>query len=115
MKALWMAFWVIAAIATFVLMLSEYAVAHEWYPTACCDQRDCREVYEGEVVETPEGWYLPEMNVTIGYADAFPSPDEHYHICTMQYSALIEGQAVKRESLRTWQGGKPCFFVPGSS
>ncbi len=59
------------------------APAHDWYPTWCCDDRDCRALAEdrGETVtEAPDGWHLWDGRV-IGRSYAKMSPDKKFHLC----------------------------------
>jgi hypothetical protein len=73
------------------------AVAHDWYPAWCCNERDCRELIEdiGETVsETPQGWLLWDGRI-VSRKSAKPSPDHRFHLCEeLTTKAII------------------CFFVP---
>jgi hypothetical protein len=38
------------------------ALAHSWYPLACCGNMDCFPVTCDQLVETRSGWlYVPDM------------------------------------------------------
>jgi hypothetical protein len=72
------------------------AIAHDWYPIACCSQRDCRQLDEdkGETVfETPEGWQLWDGRV-VPRGMAKLSPDRLFHLCELPDKRII------------------CFFAP---
>jgi hypothetical protein len=72
------------------------AVAHSWYPAACCSTQDCRELVEdkGEMVlETPEGWQLWDGRI-VARGKAKPSPDTKFHLCETRAKSII------------------CFFAP---
>jgi hypothetical protein len=59
------------------------ALAHDWYPSWCCSDRDCRPLVEekGEtVLETPDGWRLWDGRL-IERGGARQSPDRQFHIC----------------------------------
>lgn len=75
------------------------AQAHEWYPSACCNERDCRPLFEalGEtVVETAQGWRLWDGR-TITRRSAQPSPDQKFHLCETRAKSIL------------------CFFAPPGS
>lgn len=55
-------------------LLSQTAIAHEFYDPWCCNGRDCKP-YTKEVRETPEGYFLPDYGVTIPYRNAAGSRD----------------------------------------
>jgi hypothetical protein len=67
------------------------AVAHEWYPPACCGNQDCRHLEESKgetVVETASGWRLWDGRVVPrGFAKA--SPDRLFHMCERSDGSII--------------------------
>jgi hypothetical protein len=72
------------------------AVAHDWYPLACCSQQDCRELEEaqGETVsEMADGWHLWDGRV-VDRGSAKLSPNKKYHLCERRDHSII------------------CFFAP---
>ncbi|WP_262032251.1 hypothetical protein [Microvirga sp. Mcv34] len=72
------------------------AVAHDWYPVACCSQRDCRHLEEAKgetVLETPGGWQLWDGRI-VPRATARLSPDSLFHLCERPDKRII------------------CFFAP---
>ena len=74
-------------------------MAHDWYPVACCSQRDCRHLEEakGETVrETPEGWQLWDGRL-VPRGTAKLSPDNLFHLCEFSDKRII------------------CFFAPPGS
>jgi hypothetical protein len=75
---------------------SSTAVAHSWYPTSCCSDRDCRALIEenGETVtEIAQGWELWDGR-TIARRVVKLSPDRHFHLCETRSKRII------------------CFFAP---
>lgn len=71
------------AIAAMACVLGGASYAHDWYPTWCCDEHDCRELIEarGETVtETAEGWRLWDGRL-IGREHSKMSPDAKFHLC----------------------------------
>ncbi len=75
---------------------SPTALAHDWYPSACCSDRDCHALAEdkGETVtETAQGWKLWDGRIiTRGLAQL--SPDQRFHLCESPAKGII------------------CFFAP---
>ena len=57
------------------------ALAHSWYPLACCGNMDCFPVACDQLVETGLGWfYVPTGNV-FKREQVQPSQDHHCHVC----------------------------------
>ena len=57
------------------------ALAHAWYPLACCDNMDCFPVACDQLVETGSGWfYVPTGNL-FKREQVQPSQDPHCHVC----------------------------------
>jgi hypothetical protein len=49
-------------IAFLVVIAAIPALAHSWYPLACCGNMDCFPVTCDQLVETRSGWlYVPDM------------------------------------------------------
>lgn len=72
------------------------ALAHDWYPIACCSSQDCRALIEenGEtVMESTGGWKLWDGR-TIERGLAKQSPDRRFHLCETPGKRVI------------------CFFAP---
>lgn len=82
------------------LLTGSVATAHEWYPSWCCSDRDCRALSEerGETaLEAPDGWHLWDGRV-VSRRYGKPSPDTHFHLCEEPTTKAII-----------------CFFVPPGS
>jgi hypothetical protein len=57
------------------------ALAHSWYPLACCGNMDCFPVACDQLVETVSGWlYVPTGNL-FQREQVQPSQDHHCHVC----------------------------------
>src|ERR1700730_1654452 len=57
------------------------ALAHSWYPLACCGNMDCFPVACDQLVETASGWlYIPTGNL-FQSEQVQPSQDQHCHVC----------------------------------
>ena len=57
------------------------AVAHSWYPLACCGNLDCFPIACDQLVETGSGWfYVPTGNL-FKREQVQPSQDHHCHVC----------------------------------
>lgn len=55
--------------------------AHNWYPSACCGQQDCKPVPCDELVEDRDGWlYIPTGNHFTPF-QVQPSQDRYCHVC----------------------------------
>lgn len=86
--------WLLAS--AFLVVGSLAASAHDWYPYACCSDRDCRALIEenGETVtEIAPGWKLWDGRI-IERSAAKLSPDRRFHLCETSGHTVI------------------CFFVP---
>ena len=89
---------VIIPTATWLLGISP-VLAHGWYPVACCDHQDCRELAEGNgeiVTETPDGWRLWDGRL-VARGRAAPSQDQKFHLCETRAKSIL------------------CFFAPPGS
>ena len=63
------------------LVVAIPAVAHSWYPIACCGNMDCFAVACDQLVETVSGWlYVPTGNL-FNREQVQPSQDRHCHVC----------------------------------
>ena len=57
------------------------ALAHSWYPLACCGDMDCFLIACDQLVETVSGWlYIPTGNVFKG-EQVQPSQDRNCQVC----------------------------------
>jgi hypothetical protein len=57
------------------------ALAHSWYPLACCGNMDCFPVACDQLVETVSGWlYVPTGNL-FDAEQVQLSQDHHCHVC----------------------------------
>jgi hypothetical protein len=57
------------------------ALAHSWYPLACCGNMDCFPVVCDQLVETVSGWlYVPTGNL-FKREQVQPSQDHDCHVC----------------------------------
>jgi hypothetical protein len=57
------------------------ALAHSWYPLACCGNMDCFPVACDQLVETVSGWlYVPTGNL-FRREQVQPSQDHRCHVC----------------------------------
>lgn len=71
---------VIAALLA-VAVTAGTAVAHSWYPSACCGGDDCFPVACDQLVEDRTGWvYLPTGN-HFETTQVQPSQDRSCHVC----------------------------------
>jgi hypothetical protein len=70
----------IAVIAAAILAAIP-ALAHSWYPLACCGNMDCFPFACDQLVETVSGWlYVPTGNL-FTREQVQPSQDHHGHVC----------------------------------
>lgn len=82
--------------ATLLVLGSSASTAHDWYPTSCCSEKDCRPLTEAKgesVLESVEGWKLWDGR-TIPRRKARVSPDGKFHLCENSAKHIL------------------CFFAP---
>jgi hypothetical protein len=72
------------------------SAAHDWYPTACCSEQDCRALVEamGETVLDGAGRFELWDGRTVDRERARPSPDGRFHLCETTAGRIL------------------CFFAP---
>lgn len=81
---------------TALLVLGSAALAHDWYPSYCCSEKDCRPLTEAKgesVLESTEGYELWDGR-TIARSTAKLSPDGQFHLCENSAKRIL------------------CFFAP---
>jgi hypothetical protein len=83
-----------------LVMLSEVAKAHSWYPHECCSSTDCEPLAEDQIKVTSEGYILPNGEL-VKHGTTRPSQDGQYHWCRH----LIEPRMLIRKD-------PVCLFVP---
>jgi hypothetical protein len=74
--------WPLAALLIVAALVAAIpALAHSWYPLACCGNMDCFPVACDQLVETGSGWfYVPTGNL-FEREQVQPSQDHHCHVC----------------------------------
>jgi hypothetical protein len=71
----------LAVIIIAALVAAVPALAHSWYPWACCGDMDCFPVACDQLVQTVSGWlYVPTGNL-FKPEQVQPSQDHHCHVC----------------------------------
>src|SRR5436190_16700422 len=71
----------VALLIVAALIVAIPALAHSWYPPACCGDMDCFPIACDQLVETGSGWlYVPTGNL-FKREQAQPSQDHHCHVC----------------------------------
>ena len=71
----------IALLIVAAMLAAIPALAHSWYPLACCGNMDCFPVACDQLVETVSGWlYVPTGNL-FTREQVQPSQDHHCHVC----------------------------------
>jgi hypothetical protein len=86
-----------------VLALAGPAAAHDWYPWACCSDKDCAPVaVPADLRATPQGWHIPASGETIPFEDPRirltpPEGGGEFHRCS------VAGDPAARTI---------CLFVP---
>jgi hypothetical protein len=81
---------------TLIGVPSAPSLAHDWYPTACCSERDCRALVEGlgETVLDAAGRFELWDGRTVDRDKAQVSPDGRFHLCETRAGRIL------------------CFFAP---
>jgi hypothetical protein len=65
------------------IIIAALLLAHDWYPSHCCNGHDCQQVPCETIAHRPGYWvYLP-TNVLFGEAQV--SPDRYCHVCINQH------------------------------
>jgi len=60
-------------------IIAALLLAHEWYPSICCNGHDCRQVSCATLVHRYGYWeYLPRR---VRFGAAQVSPDRYCHVC----------------------------------
>jgi hypothetical protein len=74
--------WPLAALLIVAALVAAIpALAHSWYPLACCGNMDCFPIACDQLVETGSGWfYVPTGNL-FKREQVQPSQDHHCHVC----------------------------------
>jgi hypothetical protein len=75
---------VIATCAVLFLLMTFTARSHDWYPPACCSDKDCEEV--PAPTEGGGGFIFPDGRSVL-YRAVQPSPDGAWHLCERQWPA----------------------------
>jgi hypothetical protein len=87
-----------------ILLAASPAASHDWYPPACCSDRDCRPSSMCTTVDGKEGVEVaPDVCQAIDWNVAQPSPDGRTHVCVLEWRDV---------------GAEPsysqiCVFLPG--
>ncbi len=66
----------VAIIATMLV-----APVHNWYPSQCCGQQDCRPVPCDQLVEDRNGWLFIPTGNRFTPLQVKPSEDRYCHVC----------------------------------
>ena len=62
----------------FLGLLTSLAFGHEWYPTYCCSEQDCKQVLCSYIEPLSNGTY---KFLDLIFKTATPSPDNACHVC----------------------------------
>jgi hypothetical protein len=68
-------------VVVIVVALVSQAMAHVWYPRACCGEQDCHPVPCDELVEDRDGWLYIATGNRFVREQVLPSQDRHCHVC----------------------------------
>lgn len=96
-------------IAAAFACIGQPVLSHEWYPLACCSEKDCFEVPASEVRATPEGWRIDATGEVIPYDKTRTTPPEgggHFHRCS--FNGDPSGATIGMGSYP-----RACFWAPG--
>lgn len=101
----------IRTLSLLILMAGPVA-AHDWYPRACCSDRDCYPLSFNEVEATPEGWRIKATGEVVPYEEARETPPEgggRFFRCSRAGDPSL---STLREYLDEWSVGDLCFWAP---
>lgn len=78
----------VSRLLAILMLVSTGAQAHQaptgWsYDAGCCSNKDCREIADSDIEETPQGYLVKFIDELILYTDVriHQSKDEHFHWC----------------------------------
>jgi len=71
----------LALLIVATLLAAVPALAHSWYPLACCGNIDCFPVACDQLVETVSGWLYIPTDSLFKREQVQPSQDRHCHVC----------------------------------
>ena len=69
------------------VLLAATLLAHSWYPTACCSNKDCFEVPCDEIHSVGATWEY--RGLTIGKEKTQVSQDGKCHVCVIPHVTLL--------------------------
>jgi len=100
--------WPLAALLIVAaLVAANPALAHSWYPLACCGKIDCFPVACDQLVETGSGWfYVPTGNL-FKREQVQPSSRVRTPIAMYASGAVANTAQSARSSYRTCSGRSP--------
>ncbi|MEM7528852.1 MAG: hypothetical protein AAF416_14440 [Pseudomonadota bacterium] len=104
----------IVFLLTFSTMFwSSSARSHDWYPTACCNEQDCRPVNEGEIQSHPDGYIHGPTGTVIRRGDYhMQQHDDLTHVCVVD-PVLYDFEGAGASPYIPRKEGRLCVFFPG--
>ena len=91
------------AVIVVAMLAAIPALAHSWYPLACCGNMDCFPVGCDQLVETVSGWlYVPTGNL---FTLSRSNPVKIIIAMCVSDTAAITARSV-RSSCRTFRSGR---------
>src|SRR5688500_17384209 len=83
----------VIGICLFLLLcgLAGKALAHSWYDSYCCNDKDCGPIDSGTVRVVAKG-YMVNLNGTevfVSHEETRPSGDDKFHICLIPTEAGV--------------------------
>lgn len=96
------------AIAAFLCVGTTVAYGHSWYDSACCSNKDCAPLVDGDVVEQSQGWYIQSIGEHVPYNSRKIriSKDKHFHVCKVPHTEYRNGEKTVTYFIR-------CLYIPG--
>ena len=93
--------WPLAALLIVAALVAAIpALAHSWYPLACCGKMDCFPVACDQLVETGSGWfYVPTGNL-FKRVHVQPSQDPQCHVCLGRGRDHIPRHGLRKGKVR---------------
>jgi hypothetical protein len=93
----------LALLIVATLLAAAPALAHSWYPLACCGNIDCFPVACDQLVETVSGWlYIPSGSL-FKREQVQPSQDRHCHVCLGHGCPALAHEHASELSALRWE------------
>lgn len=95
------------------LLISGSAIAHDWYPKECCNDKDCAPVLKKVLTETGEYEITTKIGTALlpkDFQRFGASEDEQEHACMLPNHIADQWEEQTPDK---YSHSMICYFVPG--